>query len=496
VTEQLNRVSPSALPRLAGTAASDLVAPVLERSPADSVVVQSMRERVAARLSADGTSYDLLDPASRRQRTRSLVAQELDAWVAHQLNRGLPAPSVQDEDDLVEAVMAALGGLGRLEPLLARDDVEDIFFTGCEATMLRLSDGRKVPGPPIGDTDRQVEELLVSLASTRTDGATRDFSAAQPLLGLRLRAVGELGARLSAARDVTPRPAGTIRVHRHVHGNMDLAYELGMVDAPLRAFLRAAVLAGAKVFISGGTGTGKTFLLRSMCAEIPADKMIVTIEDEQELGLHVLSRRDPAGRVVTDAQGRPVPARPPALVRPYEAREANSEGAGALSVADLAKQALRDSPDVLVLGEGRGEEMVPILSALTNGIAGVMSTVHADAPARVFDRIVQMVRLAQPPLPPDYALSAACSLDLIVQVRRTRSHERFVSEVVEVGGINGDQGRPEITTLFGPREDGRAVPVHRPSPRLTAVLADVGFDPAWMDPALSDWDRSGTGSAS
>src|SRR5450631_1950429 len=460
----------------------------------DFETVTQLRGRVASRLSADGVSFEQLDPASARMRTRTLVEQELDSWVRYQVNRGLPAPSITVEDDLVEAVMAALGGLGRLEPLLARSDVEDIFFTGCEPTMLRLSNGTKAPGPPIGDTDQEVTQLVQALGTSLGDGTSREFSGARPLLSLRLKAVGELGARLSAAMDVTERPCGTIRVHRHVEANLDMLYRLDMIDAPLRAFLRASVLAGAKVFVSGGTGMGKTMMLRALCAEIPTDQMIVTIEDERELGLHVLAQRDAQGAVVVDGRGRPGPARPAALVRAYEAREANSEGVGAITMGDLTRQSLRDSPDVVILGEARGPEMVHVLDALTNGISGVMCTVHADSPAGVFSRVVQMVRQATPALPADYALSAICSLDLIVQVRRNRNHERFVTEVAQLQGTIGENAMPVLETLFEARADGRAVPKRaNVGPRLMSRLAEVGFDRAWMDPAASDWDRDRSG---
>jgi Flp pilus assembly CpaF family ATPase len=445
---------------------------------------------VASKLSAGGVAFEQLDPTSARMRTRTLVEHELDSWVAYRVNRGLPAPTIAVEDDLVEAVMAALGGLGRLEPLLARTDVEDIFFTGCEPTMLRLADGSKVPGPPIGETDQEVTALVQALGTSLGDGTSREFSAARPLLSLRLKAVGELGARLSAAMDVTPRPSGTIRVHRHVEADLDMLYRLGMVDAPLRAFLRASVLAGAKIFVSGGAGMGKTMMLRALCAEIPTDQMVVTIEDERELGLHVLAARDGQGQVVVDDHGRPVPARPAALVRAYEAREPNSEGVGAITMGDLTRQSLRDSPDVVVIGETRGPEMVHVLDALTNGISGVMCTIHADAPVGVFSRVVQMVRQATPALPADYALSAICSLDLIVQVRRNRNHERFVTQVAQLQGTIGENAMPVLETLFEARADGRAVPKRANiGPRLASRLAEVGFDRAWMDPAASDWDR-------
>jgi Flp pilus assembly CpaF family ATPase len=168
--------------------------------------------------------------------------EEIEAWTLHRTSIGLRPPSVTDEDVLADAVVASLSGLGRLEPLLRREDVEDIFFAGTAPTMLRLTDGRKVPAPPIAASDQELIELIQRLATALGDGVSREFSAARPLLAVRLQPVGNaLGSRLNAGNDITPHPAGTIRIHHHVEGDLDLAYRLGMIDAPLRAFLRAAV---------------------------------------------------------------------------------------------------------------------------------------------------------------------------------------------------------------------------------------------------------------
>lgn len=461
-------------------------------SATDFAAVRELRDRVSTRVAAEsGDRFAALDAAAQRLRKRTLAMEELQSWTLHRASIGLAALSVEDEDALIEAVLAGVGGLGRLEPLLLRPDVEDIFFHGTAPTMLRLADGRKVEADPLAASDDELRVLLQQLASSLGDGSSREFSDARPLLALRLRAVGDLGARLSAATDVTPSPAGTIRIHRHAEADLDDAYELGMIDAPVRAFLRAAVLAGLKIGVVGAMGHGKTFLLRALCAEIPLDRMIVTVEDERELGLHVLPARDEAGRVRRTPDGAVVPRRHPALVRAYEARPANSEGSGRIDQSDLLYHALRDSADVLVLGESRGGEIVHFLDAATNGTQGVMGTWHANSASEVFDRIVQMVLKAHPPLPTEWALRAATALDLVVMVHRNRAHERYVSEVLEVhSGQLGERGLPVVNHLFGPRPDGRAVPTgHRPSERVLGLLDEVGFSPQWLDPALSDWDR-------
>ena len=451
--------------------------------------VDELRARVANRLATDEQSvFSRLDDESRTELIRTLVIEELQQWVLHRQALGQPVPTEPVEDQIIDATVAATGGLGRLQPLLERTDVEDIFFSGPYPTMLRLASGEMVEGPAIGSSNDDVMALMKQISST-LGGASRDFSPAQPLLAVRLKAVGELGARLSGSIDVVPMPAGTIRIHRHADSDLDTLASIGMIDAPLRAFLRAVVHAQGKIAISGGTGYGKTTVLRSLAAEIPHDRMIVTIEDDRELGLHVLKRKDAAGRVVTDAQGRAIPRRPPALVRAYEARPANSEGRGEITMEHLGKQALRDSPDVIIFGEARGGEVVQLLEGVTNGVGGVMFTLHAESAEGVFDRVVQLVRKAHPPLPADYALRALTFVDLIVQVRRDRRHRRFVSEVIEVAsGPLGENGYPRFQRIFAPGPDGRAIPTgHHLSPALASRLEDVGFDVSWLRPEQSDW---------
>jgi len=323
------------------------------------------------------------------------------------------------------------------------------------------------------------------------DSAGREFSVSRPLLQLRMKSVGLLGARMSVAMDVTPHPAGTIRVHRHVETSLPQLKDMGMIDEALRVFLTAVVLAGGKIMVSGATGVGKTVLLRALCRAIPLDKMIVTVEDDRELGLHVVPARGPDGQVQYAPDGSVRLLRPPSLVRTYEARPANSEGRGRITMGDLNRQALRDSPDVLVVGETRGDDVVWFLDAASNGIAGVMGTIHSVSARGVFDRLVQMVRMANPPLPGDFALMASTALDVIVHVKRDRFHERFVTEVVQVvTGQLGEQGYPVTEQLFAARPDGRAVPVGRkPTPELADRLTGVGFDLAWLNSGTATWDE-------
>jgi pilus assembly protein CpaF len=229
--------------------------------------VAELCDRVSTRLTAEDKNYAA---GARRELTKQLIRDEYDQWLLHEANRGRTPPAMTTEDRIFAAVLADLDGLGRLAPLLARDDVEDIHFEGCDPTMLRTVDGRLVTGPPIASSDEELEQLLRSIGSRSEGGQTsREFSSASPILNVRLKGVTELGARLQAAMDVLPRPAGVIRVHRFSDPSLDDLHRLHMVDSPMRAFLQAAIEAGVSPLVTGAPGVGKTTLLRALGNAIP-----------------------------------------------------------------------------------------------------------------------------------------------------------------------------------------------------------------------------------
>jgi pilus assembly protein CpaF len=305
-------------------------------------VVAELRDRVSTRLSAEDRNYA---PEIRRELTKKLIRDEYSQWLLHEASSGRAAPPVATEDGIFAAVLADLDGLGRLAPLLARGDVEDIHFEGSDPTMLRLASGEFVPGPPIAASDEELEQLLRSVGARAGDGQTsREFSSASPVLNLRLRGVSELGARLQAAMDVLPRPAGVIRVPRFSDPSLDDLHRGDMLDSPLRAFLHYSVVAGVSVLVSGAPGVGKTTVARALGDAIPYENVVVTVEDERELGLH-LPRRDPKTGELS---------RRHAVSRSFESRLANAEGMGAFGMGDALHLALRASPTWVVVGEVRG----------------------------------------------------------------------------------------------------------------------------------------------
>lgn len=443
-------------------------------------IVAELRDRVSTRLSVEDRDYP---PAARRELTRTLIRDEYDQWQLHAASRGRTAPAAQTEEQIFAAVLAELDGLGRLAPLLARTNVEDVHFEGCDPTMLRLASGEMVPGPPIASSDAELEQLLRAIGARSGDGQTsREFSAASPVLNVRLRGVTELGARLQAAMDVLPRPAGVIRVHRFADPTLADLRALNMIDTPMHAFLHHAVLAGASVLVSGNPSVGKTTLLRALGTTIPYQNVVICVEDERELGLHLPHWDATRGQRVQRH----------AVTRSFESRLPNAEGMGGFDMGDALHLALRASPTWVVVGEVRGAYVIHLLEAATSGIASVMCTIHSPSAVGVFDKVLINALKSNPPPSPDLVLRSLSALDLVIHVHRDRRYDRFVSGVYELGPV-ADSGKPSMTPIFVPRPgDGRGVATGAGalSDALRERLDAAGFAAErWLDPGRSDWQH-------
>ena len=286
-------------------------------------------------------------------------------------------PVDPDEEQLLaQSVLDALFGMGDLQALIDNPAIENIDVNGCDRVWATFADGSKRLMPAIADSDEEIVEM-VRAAAGRFGLAERRFDLARPEVDLRLPD----GSRLSALMAVSARPSVSIRRHRYGALTLSDLVELGTLTEGLASMLAAAVRARKNIVVSGAMNSGKTTLLRALAAEVPPRERIVTIEQALELGLEADLVRHPD-------------------MVALEARPANVEGEGLITVSDLVRRALRMNADRVIVGEVLGDEVLPMLNAMSQGRSGSMCTIHADSSAGVFRRIASVRRAgARAPAP-------------------------------------------------------------------------------------------------
>jgi pilus assembly protein CpaF len=332
-----------------------------------------------------------------RVRRRLAVPGDPDAV----LDSAVRAESSGIVDDTVFAalrrdVAAELHGAGPLEPLLATPSVTDVLVNGPDSVWIDRGRGMERTGVTFAD-DAAVRRLAQRLAGA----AGRRLDDAQPFAD----AVLPEGTRLHAVlAPLVPTTAISLRVLARRRHDLDSLIALGTVPPAVADLLRAVLAARLAFVITGGTGCGKATLLGALLGEVAPDQRLLVIEDAAEL-------------VVAH----------PHVVR-LVCRGANVEGAGAVGLRDLVRQALRMRPDRLVVGEFRGAEMVELLVALNTGHEGSAATLHANSAADVPARFAALGALAGLPAPAVTSLVAS-AVDLVVHLRRGPDGVRGVAEI-------------------------------------------------------------------
>ncbi|MCU1395616.1 MAG: Type secretion system hydrolase TadA/VirB11/CpaF, TadA subfamily [Ilumatobacteraceae bacterium] len=413
------------------------------------------------RISRNAAGRLPLGVEDERELARSVVVRHLDALAAEHLANGVEPLDAREETDLLEAVLAKVLGLGRIQPLLDNPMVNDIHIRGSASTRLKLIDGRRIDAEPVVDSDDELVDL-VRIVATRLGRSERRFDAANPELNLQLPD----GSRLFATMEVSARPSVIIRKHRFELSSLAELEDRGLMDRALHGFLAAAVRARRNIVICGGTGTGKTTMLRALLNEVPADERIVTIEDAYELGLDRFEDRHPDHDML-------------------QSRPANIEGRGAVTMLDLTKMALRMDPDRVIVGEVRGGEAFPMLLAMSQGNNGSMCTMHADSTRTVFPKLAAYVSMAETGLPVDTVnLLLATALHFVVHIEVIDGVRRIAS-VREV--VDADGSRIVSNEVFRPGRDGCAVPGYPIRDATLALLEAHEFDVSLLDQPDGWW---------
>lgn len=347
---------------------------------------------------------------------RDLISSEIFGM------QGYRNSSIAEKKLLADVVFNSMRRLDILQPLIDDPSVNEIMVNGPNDIFIERFGQVSRYNARFENTER-LEDVIQAIVSK----INRAVNEASPIVDARL----ENGSRVN----IVLRPAAlngpimTIRKFTEKPLTMKQLEEAGSLTKEAADFLDNLVRARYNIFISGGTGSGKTTFLNALSHFISPDERIITIEDSAELQLNQIDN----------------------IVR-METRNANTEGKGKISMRDLIKTSLRMRPERIIVGEVRGAEALDMLQAMNTGHDGSLSTGHANSASDMLSRLETMV-LSTAPIPLDAVRKQiASAIDIIVHLSRLRDKSRKVVEICEVSGIN--DGEIKLNPLFRFNESG------------------------------------------
>ena len=382
----------------------DKKAPTLQAgaaAQAEADEVAALRERV---------HYQVVESLNKRDEKHSGGTNEAEtrSIIESALEQHASAMARPERNRIAVEIYDSIRGLGPLEKLLADETVTEIMVNGAKQVFVERK-GKLMQS----DVTFYDNEQLLNVIDRIVSPLGRHIDEANPMVDARLSD----GSRVNAV--IAPLslkgPLLTIRKFSKVPLTVENLINYGSLTMKMAAFLESCVKGRLNVVVSGGTGSGKTTLLNVLSAFIPYDERIVTIEDAAEIQLqqqHVLT---------------------------LEARPANLEGTGQISIRDLVRNALRMRPDRIIVGEVRGGEALDMLQAMNTGHDGSLTTGHANSTRDMLARLETMVLMAGMNLPVSaIRQQIASAIDIIVQQSRMRDGSRKVIGISEVIGMEGD----------------------------------------------------------
>jgi len=391
---------------------------------------EQLHERVLAELG------ELLSGPQTTEEKRRLLAAEVRRMVRE--SKRILTPSAQNE--VVDGVVNTVLGFGPLEPLLRDETVTEIMVNGPDRVFVERKGKVEKANVTFRDEDhiRDIVDRIVGPIGRRIDESS-------PLVDARLPDGSRVNAIIRPL--AVSGPSLTIRKFAKVAFHLDDLVKFGTLTPTMAAFLRAAVQGKLNIFISGGTGSGKTSTLNALSYEIPADERIVTVEDSAELQL-----------------------KHPNMVN-LESKPPNIEGRGGYTIRDLVKNALRMRPDRIIVGECRSGETLDMLQAMNTGHDGSLTTAHANTPADALARIETMVLMSGVELPlPAVRRQIAGAIHLIVQQSRLLDGSRKLTAITEV--LDLEDNEVKLRDIF--RFDQRGV---GPDGKVVGEFVATGYTP-------------------
>ena len=355
--------------------------------------------------------------------TRDVEDGELIEVIHRVLNEEAYALSLREKTELGKDLFNTLRKLDILQELSEDEEITEIMINGTRNIFVEKQ-GRLLELDKRFPAKEKLEDVIQQIVA----GANRIVNEASPIVDARLSDGSRVNVVLYPV--ALNGPVVTIRKFPKDNITMEQLIQWNSISREAAELLGRLIRAKYNIFISGGTGCGKTTFLNALSDFIPKEERIITIEDNAELRIKGVSN----------------------LVR-LEARNANVEGVGEISIRDLIKASLRMRPDRIIVGEVRGSEAIDMLQSLNTGHCGASSG-HANSPRDMLSRLETMVLMGM-----ELPLSAiqrqiASAIDIIVHLGRLRDSSRKLLEIVEILGY--EEGEIKLQTLYEFRERGIA----------------------------------------
>lgn len=353
-----------------------------------------------------GMSYE-------RQMTDEELAQVIDGKILEQMEREPMA--LRDRLRLQKELFDSFRRLDILQELVDDPGITEIMVNGPEEVFVE-TEGRIRRWEKSFESREQLLELIRQIVSR----VNRTVNTASPIVDARL----EDGSRVHVVLEPVALNGPILTIRKFPDPiTMDRLLEYGSVTREAADLLKTLAAARYNIFVSGGTGAGKTTFLNALSEFIPPEERVITIEDSAELQISQV----------------------PNLVR-LETRDANTEGKGEITISQLIRASLRMNPDRIIVGEVRGAEALDMLQAMNTGHPGSLSTGHSNSARDMLNRLETMVMMGAR-LPLEAVRSQiASAIDIMVHLGRLRNGSRKVLSIAEIGEIR--DGEIEIKELY------------------------------------------------
>lgn len=330
--------------------------------------------------------------------------------------------SIDQRVSIVQQVYSSIRGFGLLDTIINDDTITEVMINGPENVFIEQN-GRLFKLDKQFENQRRLEDIIQRIVGQ----AGREVNQANPICDTRLPD----GSRVNVVLPPIALcgPTLTIRKFSKTPMTIEKLISYGSITQEIADKLQLLVKAKYNIFISGGTGSGKTTFLNALSNYIPKDERVITIEDSAELQITGIDN----------------------LVS-LETRNANTSGAGQITIRDLIKSSLRMRPERIVVGEVRGSETLDMLQAMNTGHDGSLSTGHANSTEDMLSRLETMVLQGAAGLPLEaIRQQIASAVDIIIHLARLRDKSRKTMEITEV--VKYENGRIVLNPLYVFEED-------------------------------------------